>query len=92
MNFWPVYKAAWLEVMEYYIDFIDNQTKGIESIIIPERLYKRLEKELMYMQDGKDIIVVLHAIAERQEYNVVDEIIGGLWLDEAHKLEKYLNL
>lgn len=78
--------------MEYHIDFIDNQTKGVESIIIPERLYKRLEKELMYMQDGEDVRVVLHATSEKQEYIILDEIIGGLWLDEVPRLEKYLKL
>lgn len=78
--------------MEYHIDFIDNQTKGVESIIVPERLYKRLEKELMYMQDGEDVTVVLHATSEKQQYTIHNEIIGGLWLDEVPRLEKYLKL
>lgn len=78
--------------MEYHIDFIDNQTKRVESIIIPERLYKRLEKELMYMQDGEDVTVVLHATYENHEYTILDEIIGGLWLDEVPRLEKHLKL
>lgn len=78
--------------MEYHIDFINNQTKGVETIIIPERLYKRLEKELMYMQDGEDVTVVLHATYKNHEYVVHDEIIGGLWLDELLRLEKRLKL
>lgn len=78
--------------MEYHIDFINNQTKGVESIIIPERLYKRLEKELMYMQDGEDVTVVLHATYKNHEYVIHDEIIGGLWLDELLRLEKHLKL
>lgn len=92
MNFCLVYKAECFHLMEYHIDLIDNQTKGVESITIPERVFKRLEKELLYMQDGKDVIVILHATSIGREYNVIDEFIGGLWLDEVPKLEKYLKL
>ena len=46
----------------------------------------------MYMQDGEDVTVVLHATYKNHEYVIHDEVIGGLWLDEVLRLEKHLKL
>ena len=78
--------------MEYHIDFIDQLSKGVKSIVLSERKYKHLSSELVYKQDGNDVMVVLRGIYRGTHFEEHDEIIGGLWDDEYYELANKFEL
>ena len=78
--------------MSYRVNFFDQNNHDSYDIVLPERKYKRLCEELIYRQDGEDIIVTLVGVTENGEFIQKDEMIGGLWEDEYYEIDRRLKI